>query len=87
MTEQELLEKVKAMTNYTSDYHDAFLSGWIEEAKFMLAQSGVSDEAINANCSVGVIAQVVVDLTDNGGVSEGTKYRIAQLALKYPRED
>ena len=87
MTGQELLERVKQMTNYTSDYHDGFISGWIDEAKAMLAQSGVSDEAIEGKCSVGVIAQIIVDLLDNGEVTEGTKYRIAQLSMTYPRED
>ena len=41
MTEQELLEKVKVMTNYTSEYHNEFLSGWITEAKSILANSGL----------------------------------------------
>lgn len=86
MTEQELLQKVKQMTNYTSDYHNEFLSGWIDEAKCRLADSGVSDSAINSKCSVGVIALIVTDIVDNGGVfSEMTNNRIAQLALTYPR--
>ena len=86
MTEQELLERVKVMTNYTSEYHNEFLSGWIVEAKGILANSGVSDEAIDSFRSVGVIAQIVTDIVDNGGVfSEMTNNRIAQLALTYPR--
>ena len=87
MTEQELLEKVKVMTNYTSDYHNEFLSGWIAEAKSILANSGVSDEAIDGACSVGVIAQIITDIVDNGGLSDMTKYRISQLALTYPRKE
>lgn len=87
MTERELLEKIKSMTNYTSDYHDEFLGGWIEEAKEMLRNSGVADDTIEGKRSVGVIAQIVIDIVDNGGVTDGTKYRIAQLALTYPRED
>lgn len=86
LTEAELLEKVKSMTNYTSDYHNQFLGGWIDEAKEMLRQSGVSDETIEDSRSVGVITQIVVDIVDNGGVSNGTQSRIAQLALTYPRE-
>lgn len=85
MTEAELLNAVKAMTNYTSEYHDAFLLGWMAEAKEMLRNSGVSEDAVNSNRSVGVIAQIVVDIVDNGGVTDGTKYRIAQLAMTYPR--
>lgn len=87
MTEQELLEKVKVMTNYTSEYHNEFLSGWIIEAKSILANSGVNDEAIDSACSVGVIAQIVTDIVDNGGLSEMTEKRIAQLALSYPRKE
>lgn len=87
MTEQELLEKVKVMTNYTSEYHNDFLSGWITEAKSILANSGVNDEAIDSACSVGVIAQIITDIVDNGGVSNMTNYRISQLALTYPRKE
>ena len=87
MTEQELLERVKVMTNYTSEYHNEFLSGWIVEAKGILANSGVSDEAIDSFRSVGVIAQIVTDIVDNGGLSEMTEKRIAQLALNYPRKE
>ena len=87
MTEQELLERVKVMTNYTSEYHNEFLSGWIAEAKGILANSGVSDEAIDSFRSVGVIAQIVTDIVDNGGLSEMTEKRIAQLALTYPRKE
>ena len=87
MTEQELLEKVKLMTNYTSDYHNDFLSGWIMEAKSILANSGVNDEAIDSACSVGVIAQIITDIVDNGGLSDMTNNRITQLALTYPRKE
>ena len=87
MTEQELLEKVKVMTNYTSEYHNEFLSGWIDEAKGILANSGVSDEAIDSSRSVGVIAQMITDIVDNGGLSEMTEKRIVQLALTYPRKE
>ena len=87
MTEQELLERVKVMTNYTSDYHNEFLSGWIAEAKGILANSGVNDEAIDSFRSVGVIAQIVTDIVDNGGTTPSTDKRISQLALTYPRKE
>lgn len=87
MTEQELLERVKVMTNYTSEYHNEFLSGWIAEAKNILANSGVNDEAIDSSRSVGVIAQIITDIVDNGGLSEMTNKRISQLALTYPRKE
>lgn len=87
MTEQELLEKVKVMTNYTSEYHNEFLSGWIAEAKSILANSGVSNKAIDSACSVGVIAQIITDIVDGGGLSSMTNNRISQLALTYPRKE
>lgn len=85
MTEWELLEEVKSMTPYTGDYHNKFLMRWIKEAKEMLKDSGVNEETIESERSVGVITQIVLDLTENGGVTNGTKERIAQLALTYPR--
>lgn len=87
MTEQELLEKVKVMTNYTSEYHNEFLSGWIAEAKSILANSGVNDKTIDSACSVGVIAQIITDIVDGGGLTSMTNNRISQLALTYPRKE
>lgn len=86
MTDLELLEKIKSMSIYTNDYHDTRLLHYIEDAKDELYDAGVSREAIENNCG-GVIAQIVVDKTDNGGITENTYKRIAQKALSYPRGD
>lgn len=86
MTDMELLEKIKSMSRYSGDFHDEFLLHWIEEAKDELYDSGVSREAIESNCG-GVIAQMVIDKTDNGGLTENTKSRMAQKALTYPKEE
>ena len=86
MTDLEILEKIKSMSNYTGNFHDDFLLGWIEEAKDKLYDSGVSKEAIERNCG-GVIALIVIDETENGGLTEKTEKRIAQKALSFPRGD
>lgn len=91
MTEQELLIKVKDKTNYTGDYHNDFLKGWIEEAKNILADSGVNDTYLNGDCS-GIVSLIITELVDNGGKellkeSSWLSNRIAQIALKYPRRE
>jgi hypothetical protein len=83
MTELELLEKVKVMTNYTDDEQNDFLMGWIEEAKQLMRGCGISDEYINGSNSVGIIAKIVTDLCDNGAMTDYTHKRLIQLSLTY----
>lgn len=85
MTDLEILEIAKDMQHYTGDYHDKYLLGWIRAAKTKLRLSGVSEEAIESENSVGAIVQYVLDLDNKGEVSGGTLDLIAQLALTYPR--
>lgn len=87
MTEQELLERIKEMTNHTGEHQNDFIQGWIDEAKGILADSGVRDETINSSRSVGVIAQIITDIVDNGGITDMTNKRISQLAFTYPRKE
>ena len=91
MTEQELLEKVKEMTNYTSEYHNKFLSGWISEAKGLLADSGVNDTYLNSDCS-GIVSLIITDIVDNNGASLSDadsliNKRISQIAFTHPRKE
>ena len=87
MTEQELLEKVKIATNYTGDFQNDFISGWIDFAQSYMANSGVADEALNSKGSVGVIAQIITDMIDSGGLTPQTERLVAQFALTYPRKE
>lgn len=91
MTEQELLGKVKEMTNYTSDYHNNFLGGWIAEAKGILANSGVNDTYLDGDCS-GIVSLIITDIVDNNGANLSNEksllnMRISQLAFTYPRKE
>lgn len=83
MTELELLEKVKVMTNYTDNEQNEFLTGWIAEAKQLMKDSGISDEYIESSNSVGIIAKIVTDLCDNGAITDYTNKRLIQLSLTY----
>lgn len=91
MTEQELLEKVKEMTNHTGEYQNNFVQGWIDEAKGILANSGVNDTYLNGDCS-GIVSSIINDLVENEGASlfnpdSLLNKRIAQIALTYPRKE
>lgn len=91
MTEQELLEKVKGMTNHSGEAQNDFVQGWIDEAKSILANSGVNDTYLNGDCS-GIVSLIITDLVDNGGAAlyddkSLLNKRISQLALTYPRKE
>lgn len=91
MTEQELLEKVKEMTNHSGEAQNGFVQGWIDEAKGILANSGVNDTYLNGDCS-GIVSLIITDLVDDGGAalfneSSLLNKRISQIALTYPRKE
>lgn len=83
MTDEELLIKVKKALGITGNYQDDTLLIYIEEIKSFMLSSGVSEEIINSNKSVGAIARGVSDLWDYGSGSTGLspyfKERVIQL--------
>lgn len=83
MTDEELLIKVKKALGITGNYQDDTLLVYIEEIKSFMLSSGISEEIINSNKSVGAIARGVSDLWDYGSGSTGLspyfKERVIQL--------
>lgn len=87
MTEQELLEEVKEATNFSGEHQTGFVEKWLNFAKGYMANGGVADEALYDKGSVGVIAAIITDMIDNGGVTAFTDKLVAQLALTHPRKE
>lgn len=82
----DILEEVKVRLGVTGYYHDEALTGFIEDVKFYLKSTGISEETINSDKAVGCIARGVADLWNMGagqGVWSKVFYeRAIQLALE-----
>ena len=85
MTDAEILAKVKTGLMITGDLFDEVLRLHIDEVKFYLRDSGVPQNVIDSNESVGVILRGVADLWNNGSgnvtFSRFFYDRASQLAL------
>lgn len=86
MTDTELLSEVKTRLALTGTYHDNLINGYISDVKEYLIDSGVSEDVVNNEVSVGVIARGVADLwnygSGEGKFSEVFYQRAIQLRFK-----
>lgn len=79
----ELLEQIKTALGITGTYQDDTIQFYINEVKFYLKDSGVSDDVLDSQQAVGVIARGVSDLWNygSGKLSEYFYQRADQLRL------
>lgn len=86
MTRPELLRSVKKGLNITGEYQDFALEIYINEVLGFLSDAGVSEDVLQSEAVVGVVARGVSDLWNYG--AGGTTFspyfmqRAAQLAYK-----
>lgn len=89
LTDDAMLEEIKAGMGLTTNYQDATLRVFIREVQEFMSSAGVSDEMLSDTKAVGCILFGVNDLWNYlpGGTkfSEYTKQRAIQLSLEYPR--
>ena len=71
LTNEQLLEKVKAAIGITGDYQDSAIEIYIQEVKAYLASAGVRAPVLDSDKAVGIVARGVLDLW-NYGAGDGT---------------
>lgn len=90
MAEIQILSEVKTRLGITGTFHDALLSGYINDTKSYLKRAGVSDTVLNGEGSIGVISRGVADLW-NFGSGEGKLspvfYDMATQLVLYGEDD
>ncbi len=88
LTDNELLEEVKATNNITGQFHDKRVMGYIKDVKRTMAEAGIPVAVLNSDAVIGLIAMAVDNLMETGTLSEYVKSRIAQERLTpVPKED
>lgn len=80
----DFLTETKARLGIVGEYHDATLSGYIEDVKAYLADAGVPALALEGEEAVGVVARGVADLwsygSGEGAFSPAFYQRAIQMA-------
>lgn len=80
-------EIIKNMTNLADSGQDEFVENWTEYAKQTLYEMGVSNKYINSNNASYILAKIVTDLVDDGGLSNTTQAMIATLRVNHSHSE
>lgn len=87
-TAKTQFDLIKDAIGITGNYQDDTLLPYVEDVKDYMKSAGVSEEIIEANSSVGVIARGVMDLWNyNAGAGKLSQYfyeRLCQLTYVTP---
>lgn len=86
MTDEELLTEVKKRIGITGDYQNETVTGYIQDVKDFMIDSGVSEEVMLSNKIIGAVTRGVSDLWDYGsGKGDFSPYffqRVTQLVYQ-----
>lgn len=77
-------EIIKSMTNLADSGQDEFVENHAELAKTILYEQGISNKFLTSSKADYIIAKVVIDLIDNGELSNTTQSLIATLRVNHP---
>jgi hypothetical protein len=80
-------EIIKNMTNLADSGQDEFVENWTEYAKQTLYEMGVSNKYINSNNASYILAKIVTDLVDDGGLSNTALEMIKSLRVNHPHSE
>lgn len=84
VSEEELLQKVKAGLGIVGTYQEETITIYINEVKEYLVSAGVSQNVIQSRKAIGVICRGVADLWNygSGKLSDYFMQRATQLAYE-----
>lgn len=75
------------MTNLAESGQDPFIEDWTEYAKLTLYEMGISNTFINSTAAGYILAKVVTDTVDDGGLSNSTMELIKTLRVNHPHSE
>lgn len=81
INEEQLLARVKEVNNYTGEYQDKRIMGYIKDVKRFMAGTDVPAAVLETDAVVGLIAMGVDCLMETGALTDYVKMRIIQERL------
>lgn len=85
MEEQENI--IGTMTNLADSGQDDFVNDWVQMAKQMLYEQGVSNTYLNSANAQYILAKAVTDLVEDGELTSTTLSLIATLRVNHPHSE
>ena len=85
---REEKEIVASLNNLGDSGQDTFAEDKATQAKILLYANGISKTFLNSEDGAYIVAKVVEDLLDTGGITTFTdKYFLAPLRIAHPRSE
>lgn len=85
--ENENQNVIGVMTNLADSGQDEFVNDWVQMAKNMLYEQGVSNTYLNSNAAQYLLAKCVTDLIEDGNFTSTTLSLIATLRVNHPHSE
>lgn len=85
--ENENQNVIGVMTNLADSGQDEFVNDWVQMAKTMLYEQGVSNTYLNSTQAQYLLAKCVTDLIEDGDFTSTTKDLIATLRVNHPHSE
>ncbi len=80
-------EIIKTMTNLADSGQDEFVEDWVQMAKTMLYEQGISNAFLNSEQAQYLLAKAVTDLIEDGNLTSTTLSLIATLRVNHPHTE
>lgn len=85
--ENENQNVIGVMTNLADSGQDEFVNDWVQMAKNMLYEQGVSNTYLNSDAAQYLLAKCVTDLIEDGNFTSTTLSLIATLRVNHPHSE
>ncbi len=85
--ENENQNVIGVMTNLADSGQDEFVQDWVQMAKIMLYEQGVSNTFLNSDNAQYLLAKAVTDLIEDGDLTSTTLSLIATLRVNHPHSE
>ena len=78
---------IGTMTNLGDSGQDEFVEDWVQMAKTMLYEQGISNTFLNSDNAQYILGKAVTDLIEDGNFTSTTLSLIATLRANHPHSE
>ena len=78
---------IGTMTNLADSGQDEFVHDWVQMAKQMLYEQGISNTYLNSENAQYILGKAVTDLIEDGNFTSTTLSLIATLRVNHPHSE
>ena len=87
MADQNQNAIIKTMTNLAGSGQDEFVNDWVQMARTLLYEQGISNAFLNSDAAQYILAKAVTDLIEDGNLSNTSLSMVATLRVNHPHTE